>query len=132
SASRGAVVGVARDRRPHCVARDTQNNHHRHHHRPAVPGRRGRAVGQADADAGADAGRHVHIGAHRRAAGHSFGSQQSLALSADAAARHHADHAQLRVPDSGADAVRSGQGSGDLRHRDLRRTAADSSDRSGD
>ena len=52
-------------------------------------------------------------------------AQQPPARGTDAAAGHHADHAQLRVPDPGADAIRPGQGAGDLRHRDLCRAAAD-------
>ena len=95
-----AIVGAV------ALARHTQGGDHGGDRRPVVPGGRGRPVGQTDADPGPDAGRHADLGADRHSAGHLVGAQQSPAVGADAAARHHANHAQLRVPDPGVDAVR--------------------------
>ncbi|KAG1256564.1 hypothetical protein G6F65_016263 [Rhizopus arrhizus] len=72
-----------------------------------------------------------HRGGHRHSAGRADGARELAALHHAAGAGRDADHAQLRVPDSGRDAVWPGQDSRHHRHRDLRRAAADSPDRPG-
>jgi hypothetical protein len=96
---------------------------HRHHGRAAARGHAGHlARGDGDAVAGADLAGVLH--GHRPAAGRAAGQQRPRPADHAARARRDADHARLRVPRAGGDAVRHRQRAGRDRDDHLRARAA--------